>query len=175
MAKAKGFRSEEVKQDLLEKIKASLSPEEAHRLEEMRKYDELKPDTYAFKLAIHNDSLRVAIRQSKEQIWKMIWNIKDIQNKINRCKEQLKSDNIYETIGESKVVMNKYELETYMEHMTWVMKAEVKGLSKHLLQLRANVGHIDIQRNIIMTEDDYESYCKDIEKQVRELGHDIFE
>jgi hypothetical protein len=172
---AKGFRTEKTKEDMHQAIKDSLSAEEAHFISELRQYDSLKPDSLAWKLALHNDTLRTSIRNQQEQIFKRIWNIKDIQNKIDRANLQLSTKEIYEKIGDSGITMNEDELKTYIEHMRWVKKGEVRDIAKQLLQLRANVGHIDLQRNIIMTEEQYEEYVQKIMNEIKGLGHDIFE
>jgi hypothetical protein len=171
----KGFRNQKTKEEVHHDIKESLSVEEAHYVQELRKYDYLDKDSKAYQLALNQDALRVNIRTWKEEVEKRLWNIKDIRNKINRSLDQLKSGEIYETIGETKIVMNKYELQTYIEHMRWVQRGEVRAIPKTLLQIRGCVGHIDITRNVVMEEKDYESYVTEIENKVIELGFNIYD
>jgi hypothetical protein len=174
MGKDNGFR-EGKKQETLEKIRASLTEEELHRLDEMKKLDSVKPGSISYKLAVHEDQLRVNLKKEKFNIKKIMWNIRNAKDQIERARFQLSSGDITETIGNSGIIMNQDELTTHIKYMEWTQLGEIQGITPILLRIRGIVGHIDVERKVIMEEKEFDKYVQEIEAEVKELGFDIFQ
>ena len=169
----KGFRPGQ-KEKVFNKIKESLTPEEAQRIEEQRKFDSLKPGTFDYKLALHLDMLKQAMRDEMTQINRMLNNISLQNNDIGRCEEQLKSGVITHKL-DNDLVMNEKEIKTHIEHSGWLRLNEVRAIARAVLKIRGYVGHKDIALNPVLTKDEYDEYVKYVREQLKERGHDLFD
>jgi len=175
MVQQKGFRNEGTKQNIVKKIRDSLSEEEAHRIQEQRRFDDVIPGSHTYNIALHLDSLKTQYRNEQQTISKRIWNVENIQNNINRCKAQLKSGKIYETVPDSKMIMNEYELATYIKHQEWLILGEVRSIVPGLSKIRSVVGHKDYIGKEIMTEIQFNEYVESVIAELLKLGHDLYE
>lgn len=171
--KKEGFREGKA-EEIREQLRASLTKEELLRIDETRKFDAIERDSPSFHLVLYQDQLKIALRKAQFEIEKILWNIDNLSNQISRAEFQLTSKNIIETLGESGMIMNEEELITHIKYMQWAQKGEVIGLPKSLMQVRGVVGTHDIDKNPILTEDEFNEYVQKIDEEVQEKGFKLF-
>jgi len=159
--------------DLITFIK-SLTKEEIQRVRDTRDYDEIKPHTPAWRVALYNDSIRSALRLKKSTIRKRILTIHDLTNNITRLKDQLESGKITEEI-KTGIRMNEREVESLIRQNSWLRDGEVEAIPRTLAEMRGLVGHKDVARNIVMSKEEFDKYVQDIEDDVKsQFGYVIF-
>lgn len=177
----KGFRQGIDKKEMLSATKQnqvimdffkSLTKEEIVRLKEARKFDEIKPGTITYKIALYLDSLRINMRTHKSTIMKRLWNLQNINDNTRRLRDQLESGKITEQLKDG-MTMNKYEVKTELVHQEWVAIGEAEAIPQTLGELRGLVGHFDVVKQVIMTEEQFNEYAIGIIKKLRELGHEV--
>jgi len=170
-----GFRTDKTKEDAIEGLRKSLTKEELERIKEQRAFNDIKPDTYTYKIALHLDALKQDLRTKQMQVYKRVWNVENIDNSIKNCKTQLETGNITETLPDSDTLMTKRELETYIKHQEWLKLGEVRAIPKDLAGVRALVGHKDLIGNLIFTEGEFDRYFEKIENELQYLDHSMFD
>ena len=166
-----GFRKGQ-KEKALESLRAKLTKEELARIEEQREFLNLDEGTWAYKIALHLDSIRQTLRKFQFDIDKTLWSIKNTQNNINRCQAQLKSGTITEILKDT-TLMNEDELRANMEYLKWTQEIEVNEIPKLLGQLRMLVGHQDLKRQTILSSEQFEKYVEDTILKLQGLGFDL--
>jgi hypothetical protein len=111
----------------------------------------------------------------KSTIDKRIWNIDDLTNSIRRLELQQTTGNITEVMKDGTTVMNKFELASLIQNHKWLRDGEFNGLYSLLAELRASVGHKDVAKNIVMTEEQFDSLVTQISETVKKYGYNLFE
>lgn len=170
------------KQELLEDIKEnedlikfvkSLTKEELKSIHDTRAFNEIKPGSWTYKVAILNDQIRSQMRLIKSKLTKHIMTIDQITNNINRLNQQLVTGQIIESM-KNGIIMNESELKSLIQQNEWIRQGEVDAIPMSLGEMRALVGHKDVARNIVMELDTYENFVEEIDKQLKEKGFNIF-
>lgn len=177
----KGMRDGVDKEKLLKEAKAnaelvdfvkSITKEEVERLVESRKFDNIEPGTLTYKIALYLDSLRRDLREKKMTIYKRLWNIRNVNNTSLRLNEQLKSGKITEILKDG-VTMNAFEVTTELKHQEWLAVGEAEVIPQTLAEIRGLVGHFDVVKQVIMTEEQFDEYAGGILKELKELGYEV--
>jgi hypothetical protein len=158
----------------LEELRSTLTHDEISRIDEQRKFDEITPGTPTYRMALHNDGLRAQARMCKSIIEKQRWNIRQLQQANDRLKKQILSGNITEEVRDG-VTMTPAEVETLIWKNNWNINSEVLSIPMTLAELRGIVGHMDVARRIVMTQEQFDAYVAEIESHVKEAGFNLFE
>lgn len=151
----------------------SLTKEEIKQIKEQREFEDIKTGSYTYKIALLGDSIRSNLRTLKLKISKRLWSIDDLTNNIRRIKVQLESKLITEKLKTGEV-MTEPELITYMQHHEWLREGEVVAIPISLAEMRAYVGHKDIVRNVVMSEDEFNLYVAGLESELAKRGFKMF-
>lgn len=159
-------------QDLVDFV-GSLTKEEIQRIRDTREFDEVKPGTPTYKIAVLCDSLRQSMRRTLFTIDKRVWSIDDLQNSIRRLEIQLVTHNITETM-KNGIVMNESELKSLIQHNKWLKDGEFFALYQLLAELRGVVGHKDVARNVIMTIEQFDAYVLELSEKLKAYGYSLF-
>jgi hypothetical protein len=159
--------------DLVEFVK-SLTKEELARVKETREFDTIKPGSPTWRVALYNDSLRQQHRLITSTIKKRVWAIDDIQNKILRLEEQVKTGKITEELKPG-ITMTAEEVQTLIQHSRWLQEGEVRSIPKSLAELRSIVSHKDVAKNTILSMQEFDSYVKELEETIKKKGYELFE
>jgi hypothetical protein len=173
----KGVKQEIVKsamenEELVSFIK-SLTKDEIKRIKATRLFEDLKEGTYGRKVAVLCDSIRSDIRKNKIQLAQRLSVIDSTHTVIQRLKQQLVSGVITEELKPG-LKMTPSEVECKMNENVLVKDAEVTNIPVILANIRQYVGHMDVDRKIVMTEDEFEAFAADYEAQLKKRGYDLF-
>lgn len=170
--KAKIVKEAKENEELYQFIK-SLTKQEIKQIKDQRSFEELKPNTYGWKTAIMCDQLRRQVRIAKLDITKRIIILDKIKNEINHLKKQKLSGRI---IQESRqgIKMTDEELDTLISEKQLTMDGEVTNIPVILADIRKNVGHLDVNRQVIMSEEEYEKYAGGVHETLKARGYDPF-
>lgn len=171
--KQNGFRNG-MKQEILEKIKADLTPEEAQRIEEIRQYDKLTPGSVSEKIVLALDSLQRQKADCKFKIAQRMFNIQKLKASDARYNKQLITGIITDKFDD-KTTMTVEEIKTQLFYNNYTAFGERRQILDILGDLRAIVGSIDLKRRVIITEEEYNDYVNQIEKDLAELGQNLFD
>ena len=151
----------------------SLTAAEIQRIKSMRDYDAIKPDTPTWKIAILCDDLRQNKRRLMSTVTKRLWTIGDLGNNMDRLNVQLTSGNITE-IMKNGLPMNSFELKSLIQHNRWLRDGEFHALFPLLAELRGLVGHLDVARKVIMSQEQYDDYVLSIANSCKSYGYTLF-
>lgn len=168
----KGFRKG-MDEKLKAKILGSLTDLDLEMIQRQRDYDETRKDSISAKILLENDPVRRNIIKLKDTINKMIVNIKHNKYIIDKFSGQLSSGKIDIELRPG-VVMNKDELEIELETRRGIMWAESKDIVPNLAEMRVWVGRMDITKNVIMTEKQFDEYVMDVEKRLKSFGCELY-
>ena len=169
MEQKKGNR-EEIKKELLEELRKNLTKEELERIDHQREFDKINPGTAAYRMGVAVDPLRRQWLAAKSSIQKHLWNVDNITNQIRRLKAQLVVKNITEELKPG-VYMNEHEMEAQIAHAGWLLEGEVNAIAPQLWQIRGVVGQHDLAKEVIVTEEQFDEYVRDVEKQLKGFGY----
>jgi len=169
MESENGFRNK-MKEKLL---REGLTSAEISRIEEQRKFNELKPKTFSWMIAVHLDSIRRMFREKDNLLSKRLWNIENLNNNIKRCLDEIKSGNISTEVSPG-LKMNVTELKTHIKYQEWLIIGEVRSIPEILAEIRAIVGHKDVLNTVVMSEEQFDKYVENIQVKLREQGYDLF-
>ncbi len=161
------------KEKIKELEKLNFSNAEVARIKEQRKFDDIKPNTFTYDLALHLDALRRNYRTQTRQISEILLSIESILNNVVRCREELESEHITTELKDG-VKMSKSEMMTHIRHQLWVCLGQAQSIAPILAEIRALVGHKDLAGNLILTEEQYMQYVIEIRNRMKELGYDLF-
>lgn len=161
------------RQAALEEVRRTLEPEEAERIRAAREFDNVKPGTLTWEVAVFNDQLRKIAREQKRITMRRVNNVHKIKNVLTRLEKQLESGVITEK-ADDNVTMTVSEVEWYRDEQTQTLLAEVSAIPPELAKLRAVVGHLTVDRKVAMTEEEFEAFVLDVKNKVKELGYDLF-
>lgn len=150
----------------------SLTTEEMQRIKEVREFNEIKPGTNTYKIAIMCDSLRQQMRIKKAEIQKRLWTIDSVTNNVERLKIQLMTG-ITEMVKDG-LVMNKSEVESLIKHNEWLRDGEFNAMYHLLASIRSLVEHKDVSGRIIMTMPQYDKYVEEVNIYLKKYGYDLF-
>ena len=153
--------------------KFELTKEEQKRIEETRKFDALTPGTIAYRLALENDTLVVGKTKAELEIRKTLFMVQKAKNEIRRLEVQLASGNITEEFEPGKL-MTHDEVDNLIYQKKFLRDAWILDLPKHLMQLRAYVGYKDVAKNIILSEEEFETSCNQVEEFLNGLGKSMY-
>lgn len=170
---SKGFRKGK-EEELKTKLRESLTDEELQRIEQARAFEECKKGTFSYDLALNQDMVRRQIRELKDNINLMLWNIENIINVKSRCLDQIHSGEIIEPLDDKRI-MNENELKTYMKKCERDALREVRGIATALAKLRTFVGLHDIAKNVLLTMEQYDSFVETVKEELSENGYEIFD
>jgi hypothetical protein len=178
MSDRKGFNRDEFintikENDELLKFVHSLNKAEIERIEQIRKFDMLKPKTSRYKVALLCDPLRQQLIKAITTLEKRLFNLDDIANKIKRLQIQLASQRITEQIKDG-ITMTEDEVKTLIKHHEWLQKGEADAIRLSLADISSIVGHKDYVKKDVMTEEQFNEIVKNAEKQMKHYGFDLF-
>jgi len=165
----KGFREGIDKQSLMK----SMTKEDWSRIEEQKKFEMVKKGSFTERLVLYLDGIREIIRSKQLLIDKRIWNVRDIQNGIRRKKIQITSGTITEKLKDG-ITMTAEELNTQIMYEQWMVRGEVHSIASILGEIRGVVGHNDVAKKVVMSEDEFNSYADKVVMQLKEMGHELF-
>ena len=173
----KGFREGRDRKDIMKEYGNYTDEQLQDYLKELsvrKEFDGISPGTYSYKIALLNDQLRRKKMDAMNKINDSLKSIGNIVLHIRRLKSQLVSGEIVEKISDI-ATMNEDELrhQIFMEEHS--ARVAFQNMIPWLGELRTVVGHFDVARNIVMTEEEYDAYVKETEKRVKEFGYDLFE
>lgn len=169
-----GKNMEQVKkQEHLEKLKASLTKTELARIEETRKFETLNKGTAGYKIALENDQIRRSITKAIRDIQQELWVIENQKNSIRRHQTEV-TGGVIQTELKPGVLLTKEELETQIKFEEWQNEGTARDVCIALGTLRSFVGHKDLIGRIIMDKEAYDGIINDIEKNLAQLGFDLF-
>lgn len=166
----KGFREGRTQEEL---FKNSITKEEAERIRQQREFDKIVPGSLTYKMALFNDQLRQQLRRAKSVVEHRLWNVGNIQNTNDRLKQQLLSGHITEEIKPG-VFMNENEINSLIQKNNWLLRGELFDIPRELADLRAVVGHIDITKKVIMTEEEFDDYVRWVQGELAKRGYELF-
>lgn len=166
---AKGFRPG--MKERIDEERASISKEELERIKKQREFDSIKQGTYTYKIALFSDQLRQNMYKHKSVVENRLWNVHNLLNNITRLEEQLKSGNITEKL-DNELVMNDIEVKTLIQKNKWLLEGEARAIPLELGLLRSVVGHLDVAKNVIMTEEEFETYAENVLKRLADAGYE---
>ena len=167
-----GTHEEEKRKVALEELRKGMSLSELERVKQMREFDTIKKGSPAYKLGLYVDALRTAHRNAKQEIEKSLWNMENAQGQIFRLRQQLLVDHITEEIRPG-VPMNKNEVELSIRHASWQMRNEANTIALSLWPMRGTVGQHDLGGNVVLTEEDYNSYLLSVMERLKALGYGL--
>lgn len=159
--------------EAIRKMVETLTKEEMERILQQREYDTIEEGTPTYKIAVMCDTLRQNQRRLKGTISKRIWTISDVANTINRLQMQLDSGTVTEKLKDG-VTMSQNELNVLINHNKWAKDGEFYALFPLLAELRALVGHKDVARNVIITQEKFDEYVDFIAAEVEMYGYNLF-
>ncbi len=159
--------------ELMDFVK-SITKEERDWIKEQRKFQEIKPQSPTWKVALTCDAVRTNLRMTKLKLQKRLWNIDDITNKIKRLENQLKPGETINECVKDGITMNKDELRNYITHHLWLRDGEVAAIPQSLAEMRNWVGHKDVNRKIVMTLKEFDEFVDSVDKNLQEKGYHIF-
>lgn len=165
----KGFRDGIDKKKLMKEMTEG----DWKRIQQQKDFEKLNPGTFSYDLVLFLDDLRDRMRITKSVIEKRLWNINDITNQMNRLKMQLLKGDITEKLKDGVTMIN-YEVNSLIQHQKWIIDGEVRGIPAELGALRANVGHFDVRKDIVLTEKEFDKYANEIKKRLKAFGYEIF-
>lgn len=161
----------------LEKSKAKivqrLSESDYARLELQQQYQDMDMASARAKVFLQADTLRMNRDKAMMQIDTMLTDIKGIHDRVKRYNAQLDIGNITVQISDG-VTMDTGELKTLLQRELDTAWAISRDLINPLRDLAGVVGHIDITKNVIMTDDQYNLYVKGIETQLSKWNYKLF-
>lgn len=152
----------------------SLTREEIKTIKDARVFNELKPNSTSWKIAVMCDVIRSNARQIISTIEKRLINIDDLSNQINRLHVQISTGQITEEIKPG-LKMSESELKSFIQTNNWTRTGEVNAIPKALADLRALVGSPDVTGRIVLDEKSFDLRVEDIEKRLKSRGYDLFE
>lgn len=165
----KGFREGMSKEQLAK----SMTDADWERVREAKEFGTIKANTLSWKIALANDQIFLKKKQIEALIFKRLWNIENIRNQLDNFKKQLFSGQIKETQKDGQVLTDT-ELKTMIKHTEWLQKGEADSVAQILGELRGIVGHTDIAGNIVITEDQFDKYVLETEKELKNYGFKLF-
>jgi hypothetical protein len=174
----RGFDKEQFLTDLkqnddLVTFVQSLSNEEIARIQEIRKFETLNPNTPRWKVALLCDPLRQQLNLAKSRLAKRLWTIKDLNNKINRLNIQLATNNITEKMADN-ITMNKPEVESLIQHSLWLSEGEFNAVRLVLADISGLIGHIDYVKKEILTMEQFDKIVEETELYLNKFGYKLF-
>lgn len=170
MSKKKGFRDGKTPDDYLE-----LTDSEKDTIEKHRKLGEFKLNTIRWKVALMNDNVRRIKVRDMKNIELRLMNMENTDLSIERMEEQIDSGEIFEELRDG-VTMTKDELTLQIRRAENMMWADSKDIINDIVSLSSVVGCTDVtMKNIIMTEEEFDKYVREIEDKIQGLGYELFD
>jgi hypothetical protein len=157
---------------LIEEIK-KVTKQELEWLAKCRECDSMVGGSVSWKVALLCDPVRCKILECKTEANRKLLNISNIKNNIFRLHVQIEKSQITEVMRNG-VVMNESEVRNLIKENKDISDREFVSLRQILGQLRMNVGHMDYNRKIIMTVDQFDAFVSDIEKELLTYGYQLF-
>jgi len=166
---SKGFRDGVTKEDILEFTK-----EEQEQIRKQREFATIKRDSMSYKVALQCDDLRKIRDMTMMNIEKRLLNIKNTKLAINRMQVEVTSGVITREIRNG-VKMTADELRLEIETAESMAYATALDIPTDLGKLRTIVGFTDVVKNVVMTEDEYDEYVRNVEKSLATFGYKLFD
>ena len=155
------------------KIVQRLSESDYARLDMQQQYQDLDNASSRAKVYLQSDTLRMNRDKAMMQVGSMMTDIQGIHDRIKRYKHQLDIDTITEQIKDG-VTMTTFELRNLIQRETDTAYAISRDLINPLKDLAGIVGHIDIAKIVIFTDDQYNSYVTNVETKLKRFGYKLF-
>jgi hypothetical protein len=172
-----GFRDGVKVDDILNDAvrKGSMSKEELEQIKRQREFSMFERGTPSWNIFLQIDQLRKMRDKAKDDCETMLWHIKNLKTRVRRIVWQLQDDkNIYDELKPG-IKMTKDELGVEKE----LNERKILGISKDIVTslatLRNIVGHIDVAKQVVITEKEFNEYVKDVEKRLRAEGYELFD
>lgn len=164
---------EELKKQVLEDLRKSLTPQELERVKRIREMDKIDRDSNSWPIGLLVDPLRIQFRKAKSVVEKSLWNMEREKNHISRLKQQVMSGQITEQLPNGGP-MNEHEIGTQIKYAQWLIEGELQSLPIELWQMRGIVEQQDVGGNIIVSEKEFDEYLEGVRGRVKELGYVLF-
>jgi len=167
--KKNGFRAGVTKEDILQ-----LTNAEKDQIIKQREFDNIKRDSYSYKVALQCDDLRRTRDKSFMSITKSMLGVKNARLEVDRMQDQLDTGNITREIKDG-VTMTEHEIMVEIETAKGLIEAIIKDIPSELGRLRTIVGFTDRVKNVVMTEVEYDNYVQKVETDLKHYGYDLFD
>jgi len=161
------------KEKAMEDIRSTLSKEELERIRQTREFNELRPGTLSYKVALFNDQLRQNRISEETRITQRLLTMRTLQDHVSRMKFQLKDGIITEELKD-KVTMTVEELTTQLRREQWLIEGEAVAIIRSLAELRSVVEHKDLAGNIIMFMEEFDNYAEKTIEEIKSHGINLF-
>lgn len=166
----KGFRKGITKRTLLK----SWDGEDWKRHAEREHFQQYNINSITGKIALQNDTVRANRDVMIDNIEEMVNHIRNGITTNKRKQEQIDTGNIVDELREG-VLMNKEELKFEINSGERITKNVRRKIAREFGLLRDLVGTHDLVKNPIMTEEEYDALVLKTEKEMKELGVDLFD
>ena len=165
----KGMREGITKDDILK-----LTKEEKAQIQAQREFEEIAPNSFAWKVAVSNDPLIRKVKNSQRDIEKTLLECKKIRSGILRKKEEVKSKHIISELKDG-ILMTEDELKSQIRNEEYFIEGNIFNIPIMLGEIRNIVGKHNIIREVIINDAEYEKYTEKIVEEVSKLGYDLFD
>lgn len=155
------------------KLIDEFTKEEKELLRKMKEHEFIQPGTIGWKLAVYNDPLRLKLMNEKNLITKRIANIIQLRNQLKRMKGELVSGEI-KTELKPGIIMSEDELNHQIILTQFTLEGERQTLPIILADIKVLVGRLDVAKQIIISEEEFEEYCKELQEISIQHGFNLF-
>jgi len=166
----KGFRPGIDKKQIMK----GMTDADWQRIKAQKEFETIKEGTVTWKLALYCDTLRKLTRKHKLDIMHKLWNIRNVQRTNKRLQAQLDKGPDFITEKTDKgVLMNETEVKILIDYNTWLERGDAEYIPQVLAEIRKFVGNIDYSREVVLSEQEFERYAKEVLDELTSYGYDL--
>ena len=142
----------------------SLTREELDRIKEMREFNDLQPGTWAYRAFLHSDQLNINKLKVMIGVDKSISHMAEFlaaKNHSNRVLLGATNSTEQSVLEEARANVLRHD---------FAINAELNSLPLNLVDLYRIVGRKRIDSTIVMSQEEFDAYCDDVQRRVESLG-----
>jgi len=155
-------------------IMKSMTKEDWKRISEQKKFESFTKGSVTAMVALQNDSLRRIRDEKTDNVEQRVNNIINLKSVISRKEGQIESGVITDELKEG-VLMNKDELLFEINGSKRMIKREIIDICVDLGKLREIVGCHDFVGNVIITEEEYDSFVESTDDYLSSIDLNLFD
>lgn len=156
------------KEDILK-----LTGEEKLQIEAQRKFNLVDKGTRSYDVLAKIDRIARQVWENKNKVDKTLIELMNFNATMNRDATELESGNITRELKPG-LPMSQDELQWNIRLTKNMAETAVFNLPLILADLREVVGYKDVKGDVVISEEEYESYVDYVENEVKKLGYELF-
>ena len=165
-------KAEKVRKEVID----NLSQEDVNRLKEQQDYGmvDKESDPVGFRIAVANDTLYRQLGVNKMTIGKAMFDLRNLVATKQRLEVELKKGKITRELRPG-VPMTKDEIQAELFYLPPQIEATILDMHPVLGKMRGLVGHHKVNREVVLTMEEFNAYVLQLEQDIKKLGYDLFE